>query len=525
MLRRLLDVAAAAALLTTGSVIVAGAVLWRRPRARRVTVYGREGERVAYRVIRLFRRGHALWPLNYLLVLLPVIRGQFAFTGSRIAWVGRYTPVSAAEGVPSAAESRRRELLRQIIGNARSRAVMTHYARTGTPRGQCAALLRLHWRTFLCATGITRLFARRPSREAAAFATAAALARAGEPRRSRTASREAVAPAVPPYAWNKSAPGLLSPYVLQRRANLRSDGPDGADARFSFGVPLKAHAALVARFALSLVLGAAPRRIPPKVNLLDVEIANISMAAALDRLVEMARGDRLQQVAFVNADCLNIAVRDPAYRDLLGGPPLVLADGIGIRQALKWFAGVGLKENVNGTDLFPQLCITAAANGLSLYLLGARPGVAAGAAEAARKLAPALRIAGARDGYFSSEEAGAVIEEINASGADIVLVAMGVPAQEFWIRSHAAALRCGVAIGVGGLFDFYSGRIARAPLWMREIGLEWVYRLMQEPGRMWRRYLVGNPLFLWRAWHWSRARARNAERARAGVLARSESPR
>jgi N-acetylglucosaminyldiphosphoundecaprenol N-acetyl-beta-D-mannosaminyltransferase len=120
---------------------------------------------------------------------------------------------------------------------------------------------------------------------------------------------------------------------------------------------------------------------------------------------------------------------------------------------------------------------------------------------------PGLEIAGARDGYFRPEEEGAVIEAINGSGARILLVAFGAPRQELWIARWRDRLAPPVAMGVGGLFDFYSGRIPRAPVWMREIGLEWVFRLMQEPGRMWRRYVIGNPLFLYRV----RKQARHPE--------------
>jgi N-acetylglucosaminyldiphosphoundecaprenol N-acetyl-beta-D-mannosaminyltransferase len=113
---------------------------------------------------------------------------------------------------------------------------------------------------------------------------------------------------------------------------------------------------------------------------------------------------------------------------------------------------------------------------------------------------PELIIAGTRDGYFDAAEEAEVIESINASGADILLVAFGAPRQDVWLKAHKQALRVPVRMGVGGLFDFYSGRIPRAPVWMREMGLEWTYRLLQEPGRMWRRYIIGNPLFLYRVW-------------------------
>ncbi|HNW79296.1 MAG TPA: WecB/TagA/CpsF family glycosyltransferase, partial [Candidatus Competibacteraceae bacterium] len=121
---------------------------------------------------------------------------------------------------------------------------------------------------------------------------------------------------------------------------------------------------------------------------------------------------------------------------------------------------------------------------------------------------PGLVIAGTQHGYFSPAEEGEIIARINASGAGVLLVAFGVPRQELWLAEHHEVLLPPVRMGVGGLFDFYSGRIPRAPLWLREIGLEWVWRLIQEPGRMWRRYILGNPLFLYRVWKQARQEAK-----------------
>ena len=121
-------------------------------------------------------------------------------------------------------------------------------------------------------------------------------------------------------------------------------------------------------------------------------------------------------------------------------------------------------------------------------------------AEWATSRYPAVRIAGVRDGYFTEEETDEVIRHIHESRADVLLVALGAPRQEFWIDHHLVATGVPVALGVGGLFDFYSGRLKRAPLWMREAGIEWLYRLIQEPRRMWKRYLIGNLVFVFRVW-------------------------
>ncbi len=129
-------------------------------------------------------------------------------------------------------------------------------------------------------------------------------------------------------------------------------------------------------------------------------------------------------------------------------------------------------------------------------MLGARPGIAEAFAGWIEKHYPGVRVKGFRDGYFDASQETAVIRDIRDSGAAILLVAFGSPRQDLWIGQHLPDLGVRIAMGVGGLFDFYSGRIPRAPQWMRELSLEWFYRLYQEPRRMWRRYLVGNVVFL-----------------------------
>ncbi len=299
-------------------------------------------------------------------------------------------------------------------------------------------------------------------------------------------------------------PGLVSPHLLRKRTGVAYESEADLDSEFVYGETLKKDVGLLARSVPAALLGSAPPRdAPPEFRLFGIRIVNTTMDEALEWIVGRAGASRPSTMAFVNPDCLNIAWRDPAYREVLLGAERVLPDGIGIHLACRML-GTPLMANVNGTDLFPRLCQRIAGTGLSIYLFGARPGIAAAAGEAMQRLHPELKVAGARDGFFPLGETPRVIQEINASGASILLVAMGAPRQEQWLASHAAELKPPVRMGVGGLFDFYSGRIPRAPVWMREIGLEWVYRLLQEPGRMWRRYIIGNPLFLFRVWKESR---------------------
>jgi len=319
----------------------------------------------------------------------------------------------------------------------------------------------------------------------------------------------------PRYARFAARPGLISTHLVRQRVNIAFGSADEADAELLRTIDARTYLATLARFGLTLVLGGGRRVCPSSLCLLDVRIDNLSLADALERIRVAARGPVLSKMAFVNADCLNIAWRNPDYRRALAGASAVLPDGIGIHYALKLFTRFALRENVNGTDMFPRLAAMMEREGLSLFLLGARDGVADEVAAMLSRRFPRLRVAGTRHGYFRDEADHAdAVQTINASGAHVVLVAMGAPAQDLWIERHAHALRAGVAIGVGGLFDFYSGRVARAPQWMRELGLEWGYRLMQEPSRMWRRYLVGNPRFLWRVWRWSRSRAASGDQIR-----------
>lgn len=236
---------------------------------------------------------------------------------------------------------------------------------------------------------------------------------------------------------------------------------------------------------------------PARVEVLGVAIDDASMDEALATVLDAARRRPARIFFFVNAHSLNVATGNPAFRESLAGADAVWADGVGMALAAR-LRGRSLRDNVNGTDLFPLLCAAAAREGLTIFLLGAQPGVAEETARRARERWPALRIAGTHHGFFSAAEEPRVLDEIAAAQPDILLVALGVPAQELWLTRQRAALRAGACLGVGGLFDFYSGRIPRAPVWMRRAGLEWAWRMMQEPRRLALRYLVGNPLFLLR---------------------------
>ncbi len=233
-------------------------------------------------------------------------------------------------------------------------------------------------------------------------------------------------------------------------------------------------------------------------SLFGLELSNDFLENISQYLIQRAVENKKTQLSFINAHCLNLARKNKRYYQSLKTSEILLPDGSGVNLALK-LKGKKLINNLNGTDLFPILCQQAAQKKLSLFLLGARPGIAEKTAENIKKQIPDLIIAGTQDGYFKTEETKTIIANINASRADIVLIAFGVPKQELFITEHKAEFKAGLILGVGGLFDFFSNRIPRAPLWLRKTGMEWIYRFIQEPKRMWKRYLLGNPLFVMHA--------------------------
>lgn len=226
------------------------------------------------------------------------------------------------------------------------------------------------------------------------------------------------------------------------------------------------------------------------------------LEVAADQLIAWARTTCRIRVAFINAHSLNVSVDDQTLRHALLEADILFADGAGMLLA-SLMQGRRLRYNVNGTDLFPHLASRAAAAGVSIALLGGAPGVADRCVESLRRTHPQLRIAYSHDGYFDGAADAAIVDEINASGASILLVALGVPLQEQWIREHDDRLRTPVVIGVGALFDFVSGSVPRAPSTLRALKCEWLYRLAIEPRRLFRRYLFGNPVFVARALRYS----------------------
>lgn len=233
------------------------------------------------------------------------------------------------------------------------------------------------------------------------------------------------------------------------------------------------------------------------ITLFGLNITNIPMLAAVNWTIKAPHQQAPNVGFYVNAHSINLGIKNPSFMNQLRQADALFADGSGMRLAAK-HAGQQLKDNNNGTDMLPHLCARCIKHSKSIFMLGAKPGVAMQAAINLKKRYPALNIVGVQHGFFDPDNVDTVITHINNSGCDILLVAMGSPMQESWILTHRRALKCQTALAVGGLFDFYAGNIARSPMWLRELGLEWVWRLIQEPKTKFYRYVVGNPIFLFR---------------------------
>jgi len=232
-----------------------------------------------------------------------------------------------------------------------------------------------------------------------------------------------------------------------------------------------------------------------RVSFLNTHFDRMSCSEAIDLLLARLLKRQGGRVYYGNAHTIVTAAKNPALAEALEHSDLLFADGSGVRWGSA-LLGTPLVHNLNGTDLVPALCKYGAAKGLAVYLLGAKPGVAEQAADKLNKVYPGLVIAGTQHGYFSEAETQQVLESIRVARPHLLLVALGVPQQEIWINLYASQLPGITCMGVGGLFDFVAKRVPRAPYFIRAVGMEWLWRLAMEPGRMWRRYIIGNLVFL-----------------------------
>lgn len=234
---------------------------------------------------------------------------------------------------------------------------------------------------------------------------------------------------------------------------------------------------------------------PRSVYILGVRVDRVSQQEAVERIVDILDARRAsqetlacQQMITVNPEFVMAARNNPEFRQAINAAALVVADGIGVVWAARHLKAP-TPERVTGVDTLVVLAQHCARRGYRVYLLGAAPGVAEAAAARLQELAPDLQIAGTYAGSPAPDEEEAIIERIRAAQTDLLCVAYGAPAQDLWIARNLTRLPAGLAVGVGGSYDFIAGRQRRAPRLMRRMGLEWLYRLYREPWR-WRRMLA-----------------------------------
>ncbi len=252
----------------------------------------------------------------------------------------------------------------------------------------------------------------------------------------------------------------------------------------------------------------------PSPTLAGIPVANVTLDEATARIADWLEQPGFRRMAVVNAAILLDAERDDAFRATLAAADLVTADGMAVVWATRWLSRLGgrLAERVAAPDVMEAVLAQCERRGYRVYLLGATAEAVAAAGDRLRQRFPRLAVAGERDGYFAEADSAAVAAAIRAARADALFVALGSPRQELWLARYGAQTGARFALGVGGYFDVLAGRRRRAPRWMQASGLEWAFRLAQEPRRLWRRYLVGNAAFLcFLAREWRRA----SERMRA----------
>lgn len=224
---------------------------------------------------------------------------------------------------------------------------------------------------------------------------------------------------------------------------------------------------------------------------MGVSFDDLTPEEAADQGLALAKGPGCRYVVTPNPELVMIARKDESYRQRLAGAALTLPDGVGVIYAAK-ILGRPLKSRVPGVDFAQDLMGRMAKEGLSLYLLGAKPGVAEMAAENLQKAYPGLTIAGTHDGYF--QEDGPVVDAIRASGAAVVFVCLGAPKQENWMAQNGEKTGAHLLVGLGGALDVFAGTVRRAPEKWQKLGLEWLYRLIKQPSRIGR--MAKLPLFL-----------------------------
>lgn len=236
-----------------------------------------------------------------------------------------------------------------------------------------------------------------------------------------------------------------------------------------------------------------------KKNLLGVAIDAVNYEAAVDKIIVAAKAKRPCAVSALAVHGVMTGVLDDEHRYRLNHIDLVVPDGQPVRWAINWIHKIKLTDRVYGPTLTLKVCEQAAKENLSIYLYGSTQPVVSSFAENLQKLIPELKIAGYEPSLFrqtTSEERVQIARRIQESGADIAIVGLGCPRQEVWAYEYRSLLSMPI-LAVGAAFDFHAGMLDQAPRQMQDLGLEWLFRLWKEPKRLWRRYVILNPQYVW----------------------------
>lgn len=232
-----------------------------------------------------------------------------------------------------------------------------------------------------------------------------------------------------------------------------------------------------------------------RVKFLNTYVDALTMEETLDKIQTYINNKECVQHVVINAGKVNLMQEDRELTKIINECPLINADG----QSIVWgskFLGNPLPERVAGIDIFTELVRISAEKGYRPYFFGAKEEVVTEVVRRFKQKYPNLEVAGYRNGYFKDDESKSIAKEIKDSGADILFVAFSSPKKEFWIKEHMDIMQVPFAMGVGGSFDVIAGKTTRAPKWMQRCGLEWFYRFIQEPRRMFKRYIIGNIRFI-----------------------------
>lgn len=239
----------------------------------------------------------------------------------------------------------------------------------------------------------------------------------------------------------------------------------------------------------------------PSIKILGVQIHSIALNSLLELLSQIIICQQKITMAYINIHTINIACENLRFRSYLNTANISFCDGFGVKLGAK-LLGLNIEQRYSLPDWIPLLSKLCVQHKFSIFLLGGRPGVAEKTAIQLWARFPDLQIVGFHDGYFDKTPGCAeneiVVQKINTVKPNILLIGFGMPLQEFWLEENWQQIQSNIALPVGAALDYLSGEIPRGPLWMTNYGFEWLTRLVIEPRRLWKRYIVGNPLFLWR---------------------------